>query len=223
MKKYLGIFVTVSILLSCAAIGATLRTQIGPGVWFDDNGTGSTDVNSAQKTKALYGAAVASAVSTLTSTTVPALIATELEKRPRIISFQASAIGSVTWTDMPAAATIINSTAPSSASRAVHRADLRGFNKCRLIVSTGNVLGSTGAKLIARYALVSSTTAADYSDLGTSEISVPIDTTTNTNYASAFINLVPAAKVQDAILTIIGTGGNGTADPLIGVVDIECK
>lgn len=114
------------------------------------------------------------------------------------------------WTDMPSALAFMY-----NLSRAA-RTDLTGRRMVRL-TATVHTAGHTTAKLILRYRTAYSTTASDYLDM-TTECSVSIAATGGV--ASAWIALPSGAK-GDVYLTVLGSGGNGTADPLFSSVNIE--
>lgn len=126
-------------------------------------------------------------------------------------------IGDQIWTDMPAAATLAFGT-----NRKVVSVDITGFKQVRLVLNKSGVAGFAGSKMIARYKTGSlSATAGDYSDLGTSEVSVAVDVAT-TVLTSAWTDIATGAK-GDVLLAIVGSGGNGTVDPTFGSCELQFR
>ena len=122
-----------------------------------------------------------------------------------------------TWTDMPASATIYGGSGNN-----IQAADLTLASQARLCVRFGSVPGVAGSKLIAKYSANYTQTAASYSDLGVSEISVPADNGANSYFKSAWIDIAALARA-DVFITVIGTGGDGVTDPTFGNVKIEIR
>ena len=125
----------------------------------------------------------------------------------------------LTWTSMPAAETVLGGT-----SAGIIRADLTGYSECRLVARQGTA-GASGAKLIARYnaSLYAATTIANWSaNIGTSEVSVPIDSASNTFQASSWIPLASGAKA-DVTIAIVGSGGDGATSPVFGGIALEVR
>ncbi|MBL8002401.1 MAG: DUF2793 domain-containing protein [Flavobacteriales bacterium] len=114
------------------------------------------------------------------------------------------------WTSMPAA---LNFYATLSGAM---RIDLSGRRLVRLsgIVATA---GSTGAKYILRYRSTYSATASDYSDF-TVEVSFTIDVT---GARSSPWVAIPVAAQGDVYVALFGSGGNGSASPLLRSVVVE--
>jgi hypothetical protein len=117
---------------------------------------------------------------------------------------------------MPAAVTFWN-----GSYRHISKNDLTNFTQCRLIVNKQGTAGNAGAKLILRYRTAFSATVGDYSDIGTSEVSVAVNTT-NTVLASNWINLAEGAKA-DVFVCLAGSGGNGVLDPIFGIITAQFK
>lgn len=127
--------------------------------------------------------------------------------------FHAPAVVPWAWDNMPAAATFL-----FGSHRHVTRLSLTGFHQCRLVVNVQSPAAPTNAKLILRYKTTSfSTTVGDYSDIGTSEVSVVVDTA-NSVVSSSWISLAAAAKA-DVFVTIVGSGGDGSTDPVFGTIE----
>jgi hypothetical protein len=132
------------------------------------------------------------------------------------ISFQGSSTGQITWASMPSALTMY-----AGVTYGIRQADLRNFTQARLVHRRGTTAGATGSKIIVRYRTgAASDTPTDYSDFST-ELSVPL-TGTNANVDSGWIDL-PAAAKADVFLALLGSGGNGTASPTFGVIELQFR
>jgi len=101
------------------------------------------------------------------------------------------------------------------------RIDLGSFSDVRLMVNKAATAGYAGAKLMVKYSPTWSTVVGNYSDIGTSEVSVGI-AVTNTLLSSAWIPLAAGAK-GDVIVCITQVGGNGTLDPAFGSIALEFR
>lgn len=121
-----------------------------------------------------------------------------------------------TFSNMPAAATLL-----FSSTFHVRKLDLTNYTQGRLIVSKGSVAGNFGSKLILRYHTSFSSTASDYSDIGTSEVSVAVDSGVG-GIVSSWVNLATGAKA-DVWIAVIGTGGDGAIDPTFGTISAEFR
>jgi hypothetical protein len=64
-------------------------------------------------------------------------------------------------------------------------------------------------------------TASSYSDIGTSEVSVAVDTTNNI-LVSSWINLASGA-ISDVWVAILGQNGDGTVSPVFGNIYAEFR
>jgi hypothetical protein len=117
---------------------------------------------------------------------------------------------------MPLAATFM-----FGGHRHVTRADLTNATQCRLIVNKQGTAGAANSKFILRYRTAFSTTVGDYSDIGTSEVSVAVNTT-NTVIVSSWIDLATGAKA-DVFVCVVGSGGDGAIDPGFGSVIAQFK
>lgn len=129
-------------------------------------------------------------------------------------------LAALAWTNQPAALSFWLSTA--TVAKGVTKVDLTGFTQVRLLVNKQGVAGAAASKLILRYKTSSFTQAvADYSDIGTSEVSVAVNVT-NTFLETAWINLAAGAKA-DVFLALLGSGGDGALDPAFGQITAEFK
>lgn len=121
-----------------------------------------------------------------------------------------------TWTNMPSAAAFF-----MGSYRHATKVDLTSYTQCRLVVNKQGTSGAEASKLILRYRTAFSTAVADYSDIGTSEVSVAVNTT-NSVLATGWINLVAGAKA-DIYLSVVGSGGDGALDPIFGSISAQFK
>lgn len=98
------------------------------------------------------------------------------------------------------------------------KADLKGYTQVRL---TGRVaIASASAntpKVVLKYHTAFSTTVGDFSDIGVSEVGFSIFTGATLG-DSGWVSLATAAKIKDAFLTLVASGGDGAADPAIAQV-----
>lgn len=128
----------------------------------------------------------------------------------------ANASAAAAFTNMPAADTFL-----FSSHRHVTLISVEGMSHVRLKVNKQATAGAVGSKLILRYSPVFSTSVASYTDIGASEVSVPIDSV-NTFVSSPWIDLDPSVFVYDDIfIAVIGNGGNGTLDPSLGNISVS--
>lgn len=101
------------------------------------------------------------------------------------------------------------------------KADLSGFTQCRLIVNKQGTAGAAASKIILRYRAAFDTTAANWSDIGTSEVSIAINVQ-NSVLASAWIDIAAGAKA-DVFIAPLCSGGDGALDPVLGSVMAQFK
>lgn len=121
------------------------------------------------------------------------------------------------WTNMPASLQFING---SVGYRSAFKLDLDDFTQVRFRVSKGATAGATGSKLILRYHTSLSTSASDYSDIGTSEVSVAVDVGAGV-LDTGWVNLAAGAIATNRFIVIVGSGGDGTIDPDYGTITAE--
>lgn len=114
------------------------------------------------------------------------------------------------WTNMPSAVTELFGL---DNRRVV--ADLTSATQARLMVNI-TVNGSTGSKLYVQYSTNNSTWATFTATTGAA-----IDS--GTFATEAFTNIVAGAKIATCYLRVVGSGGNGTADPRFGNIYLEIK
>lgn len=121
-----------------------------------------------------------------------------------------------TWTNMPLALTFAN-----GALRMVQKVDLTNYADVRFRVFKAATAGAAASKLILRYITAINTTAANWLDIGTSEVSVATNVQ-NTFLDTGWIALVAGAKA-DVFITVLGSGGDGAIDPIFGSVVAEFR
>lgn len=122
----------------------------------------------------------------------------------------------LTLTSMPSAVDFLNGD-----YRTKTKLDLTNFTQCRIVIQTRGTAGATGAKLIAKYKTTDSTTASDFSDIGTGEVSATIDSS-NTITTSSWTDLAADAKA-DVFVVVVGSGGNGSTSPTVGSVHLQFR
>lgn len=133
---------------------------------------------------------------------------------PPIYRITFTAAGNFTLTNQASALQFFN-----NQSGYITRADLSGYKRVRLHVQKGGTAGATNSKIILRYRTAYSNTTTDYIDIGTSEVSVAINTT-NTHLTTSWINLAALAK-GDVFVALMMSGGDGSADPIVGHISAE--
>lgn len=119
------------------------------------------------------------------------------------------------WTNMPSADTVMGGDAYG-----IRRADLTNFTQVRLIAGwySGYVAGATGSKLRLMYdaANLMSVSAANYTNISASACEFSMAGGSSTWLDSGWVNLAAGAKA-DVTLVLVGSGGDGVADPTIPV------
>lgn len=101
------------------------------------------------------------------------------------------------------------------------KADLTNFTQVRLIVNKQGTAGAAASKIILRYRTAFDATAANWSDIGTSEVSCAINVQ-NTVIASSWISLAAGAQA-DVFICPLMSGGDGALDPVIGSIVAQFK
>jgi hypothetical protein len=110
-----------------------------------------------------------------------------------------------------------------SSSAYVTQIDLTYYNQVRLIVNKQGTAGATGSKLLVRYQATTGTPFDEslYLAIGTSEVSVAVDTTNNI-LVTSWIDLASGAK-SDVWVALMGIDGDTTADPVFGNIYAEFR
>lgn len=101
------------------------------------------------------------------------------------------------------------------------KADLTSFTQCRLIVNKQGTAGAAASKIILRYRTAFDATPANWSDIGSSEVSCAINVQ-NTVIVTGWIDLVAGAKA-DVFICPLMSGGDGALDPIVGNVVAQFK
>lgn len=128
------------------------------------------------------------------------------------LPFHAEGDGGVTLTSQSSTTQFF-----SNNNRNITRGDLTLYTQARLVarVQTGSA-SANSPRLILRYRSGAfSTTVGDYSDIGTSEVACSLTSTGVID--SGWIDLASGAKA-DVLITMVQTGGNGSASPVLGTV-----
>lgn len=131
------------------------------------------------------------------------------------VTIHASTQANTAYTNMPAANSFL-----FNSHRHIVMLDMEGFSMIRLKVNTQGTAGFSGSKLTLRYAKTFSTNVNNYTDVGVSEVSVPIDVA-NGYVDSGWIEISNDVNNDDIYLAIIGSGGNGTVDPQLGNISVS--
>ena len=93
--------------------------------------------------------------------------------------------------------------------------DLSRFDQVRFTVRIVNASASANTpKIILRYSTSYTTVAANYSNIGTSEVSASMASATLVD--TGWIDLASGAKA-DVYVAVLQSGGDGAADPRIGL------
>jgi hypothetical protein len=123
-----------------------------------------------------------------------------------------------TWSNMPSTLQFFD-----SSSAYVTQIDLTYYNQVRLIVNKQGTAGATGSKLLVRYQATTGApfTESSYLAIGTSEVSVAVDTTNNI-LVTSWIDLASGAK-SDVWVALMGIDGDTTADPVFGNIYAEFR
>jgi putative exporter of polyketide antibiotics len=114
------------------------------------------------------------------------------------------------WTNQPAGVTELFGATTQHAI-----ADLTNATQARVVVNVSQA-GAAAAKLYAQYSTDDATWATFTTTTG---VSIAATGT----YAETFANIVAGAKIATCYLRVVGSGGNGTADPRFGNIYIEVK
>lgn len=117
---------------------------------------------------------------------------------------------------MPLAATLL-----FGSTRHIRKLDLTNYTQARLTMTKASIAGVSGSKLILRYRTAWSSTASDYSDIGTSEVSLAADGGID-GLVSSWVDLASGAKA-DVWIAVVGTGGDGATDPTFGTISAEFR
>ena len=98
---------------------------------------------------------------------------------------------------------------------------MTAFTQVRLVVNKQGTAGAAASKVILRYRTAFDTTAANWLDIGTREVSCAINSQNNV-VVSNWINLAAGAKA-DVFVCPLMSGGDGVLDPIVGSVTAQFK
>jgi len=135
------------------------------------------------------------------------------------VDFAVPILAALAWTNMPSALSFLFKSATVGPN--ITKADLTNYTQCRLLVNKQGTAGNAGSKLILRYRTAFNQVVANYSDIGTSEVSVAVNVQ-NSFLDTGWINLAEGAKA-DVFIAVLGSGGNGVLDPAFGIIAAEFK
>ena len=129
------------------------------------------------------------------------------------VVFCASTAAAATWTNMPAADTLL-----FGSHRHVALFDVDMLSRARLKVNKQATAGASGAVLTLRYSPTFSTNVASYKDIGVTPVQVAINVA-NAFLDSGWIDLADEVRgYDDVYLAIVGSGGDGAVDPTFGFI-----
>lgn len=119
--------------------------------------------------------------------------------------------GSASWTNMPAALTVFRGTATDSSQKV----DFTNLTKFKLTIETVSVAPVNGAKLGLQYSLDGGSTWKGLDNGTAGVMSDTAITMTNTlgRFASAVGTINSEARIDDILVRVVGSGGNGSTDP----------
>jgi len=122
----------------------------------------------------------------------------------------------VTWTNMPAAVTFF-----AGSHRYATKVDLTNFTQVRLVLNKQGTAGAAASIVRLRYITAFSTTVGNWLTIGASEVSIAVNVTNNV-LETSWINLV-AGAIGDVFITLDGSGGDGTLDPVFGKITAQFR
>ena len=131
-----------------------------------------------------------------------------LRERPKLVPL---AVGSTTWTNMPAALTPLFGRPAGSGAAPL---DLRGYTEARLTVAS-TTAGASGASLQARLATTAPTVAGSYaSPLAACSIAAA-------GILDSGWQVIPVlSRVSPVWIDAFGIGGDAAADPVFGLIQL---
>lgn len=141
-----------------------------------------------------------------------------LTGRETSYAFGGSAGGGLSWT-LP---NTVDPTFLLGSTRHILQLDLRRFKQARLVVNRQATTGAASSKLAVRYIATNSFTIANYSSLGVLPIEVAIPGSVGL-VRSAWFDLAPGAKIADALVAIVGLGGDGATAAQFGSIILELR
>jgi len=152
-----------------------------------------------------------------TSLTVSGVPVNIKGSRLRVVFANATNTTAMTWTNMPLAVTLL-----FGLTSTIQKADTTQFNEVRFLVNKAGTAGASGSALRLRYSTTFTTTATSYLDM--TVVGSPNVATNNTNTFTdtGWQGLVSGAK-GDIFLAVVGSGGDGTTDPILGSIVAEFR
>lgn len=121
-----------------------------------------------------------------------------------------------TWTNMPSAISFYD-----GSNAFITAADLTNFTQVRLLINKLGTAGAAGSIIILRYNTSYTQNANLWSTIGTTSVQLGVNNT-NQFLETAWIDLVAGAKA-DVFIALMGSGGDGAADPIFGMITAEFR
>lgn len=121
-----------------------------------------------------------------------------------------------TWSNMPSAISFYDGSAAF-----ITAAELSNFTQVRLLINKLGTAGATGSAIILRYNTTYTQNANLWSAIGTTSVQLAVNNT-NQFLETAWIDLVAGAKA-DVFIALMGSGGDGAADPIFGMITAEFR
>lgn len=132
------------------------------------------------------------------------------------LPFQSNAAANLTLTNQANTLQFLG-----NSNRNILKADLSRYSKVRIVARVVTLSASVNSpRVIVRYITTFSTTAANFLDIGTSEVNASLSATGVVT--SSWIDLSANAKA-DVFITILQHGGDGVADPALGPIMVQFK
>lgn len=138
--------------------------------------------------------------------------------RIKVVPWHATSTNDFLLTNSPIAARIVG----GLRYRHVRNFDLTGYTQVRMLATVSVASNSLNTPKLALHFKTgaNSALAVDYAAAGTSAVSISLAAVGHVS--SGWVNLDDAAKT-DVLLTLIESGGNGSADPVLGWLHLEFK
>lgn len=138
-------------------------------------------------------------------------------RRALDICFNAVSSANINWTNLPSSNQFLG-----NSHRHIRKVDLSDYTQVRLTLIRMDISASAGSKVGLFYRTSFSTTAADYSSIGTSAVEIAIDAATDTAMETSWIDLATLARA-DVYLSVQAYGGDGTVTPRIGYMAAQFR
>jgi hypothetical protein len=121
-----------------------------------------------------------------------------------------------TWSNMPSAISFYD-----GSNAFITAAELTNFTQVRLLINKLGTAGAAGSIIILRYNTSYTQNANLWSTIGTTSVQLSVSNT-NQFLETAWIDLVAGAKA-DVFIALMGSGGDGAADPVFGMITAEFR